>query len=79
MKVLLFARARDLAGADAIDVELPPCATVADLRRVLAGRYPKLVPLLARSAFAVGDEFARDDTVIDADAAVALLPPVSGG
>ena len=79
MRVLLFARARDLGGADAIDVELPPGATVADLRRALAGRYPKLAPLLERSAFAVDDEFANVGVVIDANAVVALLPPVSGG
>ncbi len=79
MKVLLFARARDLAGTDAVDVDLPPGATVADVRRVLAGRYPPLAPLLARSAFAVDDEFAAEDTVIGASAVVALVPPVSGG
>ncbi len=79
MKVLLFARARDLAGADAIDVELPPGAAIADLRRVLASRCPQLAPLLQRSAFAVDDEFAAEDTVIGANAVVAVLPPVSGG
>ncbi len=79
MKVLLFARARDLAGTDAIDLELPPGATVADVRRVLAGRHPQLAPLLGRSAFAVDDEFAKEDTLIHANAVVALLPPVSGG
>ena len=34
--VRLFARARDLAGADAVSVELPAGATAADLRRRLA-------------------------------------------
>jgi molybdopterin converting factor subunit 1 len=79
MKVLLFARARDLAGADAIYVDLPPGATVADLRRVLTSRCPHLAPLLQRSAFAVDDEFAAEDTLIGANAVVALVPPVSGG
>ena len=79
MKVLLFARARDLAGTDVADVDLPPGATIADVRRVLAGRYPQLAPLLGRSAFAVDDEFAAEDTVIGASAVVALVPPVSGG
>jgi molybdopterin converting factor subunit 1 len=79
MKVLLFARARDLAGSDAIDIELSAGATVADLRRALAVAYPRLAGLLERSAFAVADEFAGDDVVITADAMVALLPPVSGG
>jgi molybdopterin converting factor subunit 1 len=79
MKVLLFARARDLAGTDAIEIELPAGGTVADLRRILGGRHPKLASLLERSAFAVDNEFAGDDVVIGPNAIVALLPPVSGG
>ncbi len=38
--VRLFARARDLAGADSVAVELPDGATVADLRRRLAADHP---------------------------------------
>ena len=79
MKVLLFARARDLAGEDAIHIDLPAGATVAELRRALAVRYPKLTGLIDRSAFAVDDEFAEEKTPIPATAVVALLPPVSGG
>jgi molybdopterin converting factor subunit 1 len=79
MKVLLFARARDLAGAEAMEIDLAPGATVADLRRTLAARCPKLGPLVERSAFAVDDEIADDDTVIGPAAVIALLPPVSGG
>ena len=79
MKVLLFARARDLAGEDAIEIDLPAGATVAELRRALAIRYPKLAGLIERSAFAVDAEFAEETTPIPAAAVAALLPPVSGG
>jgi molybdopterin converting factor subunit 1 len=77
--VRLFARARDLAGADRVTVELPPDATAGDLRRQLATRVPALATLLDRSALAVGGEFAADDQLLSADAEIALLPPVSGG
>lgn len=77
--VRLFARARDLAGADVLRVELPDGATVADLRRRIAADYPALASLLARSALAVANEFAADSLVLSADAEIALLPPVSGG
>lgn len=77
--VRLFARARDLAGADVLRVELPDGATVADLRRRLAAEHPALASLLERSALAVENEFAADSRVLSADAEVALLPPVSGG
>ena len=77
--VRLFARARDLAGADFVAVDVPDRATVADLRTSLAHRVPALDGFLARCAIAVNEEFADDDTAVLPDAEVALLPPVSGG
>jgi molybdopterin synthase catalytic subunit/molybdopterin synthase sulfur carrier subunit len=77
--VRLFARAKDLAGAEAVQVALPESATVADLRRQLTVQCPTLAALLTRSAIAVDDEFASDPTVLREQATVALLPPVSGG
>jgi molybdopterin converting factor subunit 1 len=79
MKVRLFARARDLVGADVVAVNLPDGATVADLRRGLAAEYPALADLLQHSAVAVNDEFADETMPLPARAEVALLPPVSGG
>jgi molybdopterin converting factor subunit 1 len=79
MKVLLFARARDLAGRPALEVDLPAGATVAELRRRLGEICPALAGLAQRSAFAVNDEYADDATQLPGDAEVALLPPVSGG
>ena len=79
MNVLLFARARDLAGADAIDIDLPSGATVADLRQAVAAQVPKLAGLVGRCAFAVDNEFATEQTSLSPASVVALLPPVSGG
>jgi molybdopterin converting factor subunit 1 len=79
IQVRLFARARDLAGVDRVSVAVPSGATVGDLRRTMATELPKLAGLLARSAFAVNNEFADDALALAARAEVALLPPVSGG
>jgi molybdopterin converting factor subunit 1 len=79
LTVRLFARARDLAGADAVRVELPEGSTTADLRRALAETCPALRGLLERSAVAISGEFAEDTQSLTADAEVALIPPVSGG
>jgi molybdopterin converting factor subunit 1 len=79
MTVLLFAAARDLAGADAVTVELPAGATVADLRGELARRFPALAGLLARSALAVNHDFAEEDQMLMPDDEIAVIPPVSGG
>ncbi|HMC67134.1 MAG TPA: MoaD/ThiS family protein [Gemmataceae bacterium] len=77
--VRLFARARDLAGRDAIALELPGGATVGDLRQRLATEVPALSALLDRCALAVNDEFADNSLTLPVRADVALLPPVSGG
>ena len=79
VRVRLFARARDLAGAEVVEVPLPDGATVADLRARLAGVCPALGPLLPRAAVAVNEDFAGDDAAIPPGAEVALIPPVSGG
>jgi molybdopterin converting factor subunit 1 len=79
VEVRFFARARDLAGAEAVTVGLPDGATVADLRRRLAAEHPALGPLLGRCAVAVNEEFADDGLTLPLRAEVALLPPVSGG
>ena len=79
MKVRLFARARDLARADSIAVDVPAGATVGELRRRIGEAYPALAKLLGRSALAVNDEFADDALPLPVNAEVALLPPVSGG
>jgi molybdopterin converting factor subunit 1 len=78
-RVKLFARARDLAGAAELAVDLPETATVADLLRRLAADRPALADLLRRCAVAVDNEFADGDTPLSPTAEVALLPPVSGG
>lgn len=77
--VRLFARAKDVVGADSLSTEVSSEATVGELRREIASRYPNLAALLERSAFAVDGEFADDAQRLSAEAEVALLPPVSGG
>jgi molybdopterin converting factor subunit 1 len=77
--VKLFARAKDLVGAETVSVDVPGQATVRDLRQCLASAYPALKSLLARSALAVNNEFAGDSAILPTNAEVALLPPVSGG
>jgi molybdopterin converting factor subunit 1 len=79
LSVQLFARGRELVGADAALIEVPGGTTVAVLRRVLGDRYPALAPLLERSAVAVNHDFAEESCVIVPTDEVAVIPPVSGG
>ena len=77
--IFLFARARELAAADRVAIELPRGATVATLRAALAASYPVLAALLATSAIAVNHEFADAEQLIADSDEVAIIPPVSGG
>jgi molybdopterin synthase sulfur carrier subunit len=77
--VQLFARARDLAGADRVELDVPAAASVADLKQSLAARYPQVSPLVSKLLVAVGTNYADDRTILKPNAEVACFPPVSGG
>ena len=79
INVTFFARARDLAAVPNAELEMSPGSTVGDLRKNLAERFEALRPLLPRLFFAVGTEYARDDTQLSEKADIACFPPVSGG
>ena len=77
--VRLFAAAKQAAGRDSVDVELPEGATVAQLRRRLAEQLPHVSELLWRAMFAIDTEYAADGDPIRPGTEVACIPPVSGG
>ena len=77
--VKVFALARQLAGQDQIRVDLPPEATVGDLRRSITAQFPGLAALTAQALFAVNADYATDETPIAPGADLACIPPVSGG
>lgn len=79
LAVQLFARARDLAGRELVNLELDEGACVADLRTALAEQVPQLIPLAQGLLIAVGTHYADDHVTIDADDPIACFPPVSGG
>ena len=79
LSVQLFARARDLAGADRVEVELPVVASVGALRAALRDCVPALGAIADRLFVAVNNDYADDATVLKPGDEVACFPPVSGG
>ncbi len=79
ISVRVFARARDIIGADTVPVELPDSSTVADLRTALAEQHPGLQPLAPNLHVAIGNDYATDDHPLTSSDDVAVFPPVSGG
>ncbi len=79
INVVLFARARELAGADSIKLTLDDPATVGDLKAALLQQYPDLSTLLPHCTMAVDHEYSDDDTALSSGCEVGCIPPVSGG
>ncbi len=79
IEVTLFAKARDLAGTDAVLLTLPDSATVRDLRMALAEMHPALRPVAPSLLIALGTDYAADQTPIKSHTQAACFPPVSGG
>lgn len=78
IRALFFATYRELAGAEALEVQLPPGSTAADLVARLRG-HGRLAGLPEEPALAVNEEYAPLWTPLSDGDEVALLPPVAGG
>jgi molybdopterin converting factor subunit 1 len=79
IEVKLFAAARQYAGAESVEVELPEGATPADLRQALVARFPEAQGILRHALFAADMDFVKDDDPLPSEAEIACIPPVSGG
>jgi len=77
--VKLFAGARELAGQEQIEIELPTATTIGKLREALLAECPALSPLLPHALFAINANYATDQTLVPEGAEIACIPPVSGG
>lgn len=79
VKVLLFARLRDLAGAAEVDLDVPPGATIRQVWDALAARHAAVAPHAGSLSCARNAEYSRWDATLAEGDEVAFLPPVSGG
>ena len=79
MEVMFFGRLGEAIGRSVALDESP--ADVAQLRQVLASKYPALAGELLRPSLraCVGNEMVGDDFVLAGVEAVDFLPPLSGG
>ena len=78
VRLLFFGIAKDLVQLDDVYFELPNNATVAVFKSRLLDIFPQLTNL--NSYFiAVNESYANDDTILNENDEVAILPPVSGG
>jgi molybdopterin synthase catalytic subunit len=75
----LFASVREAVGQRNLCIEMREGTTLSDLKERLATDYPHVAPLLKTTVFAMDDDYVSADQPLHDGAAVALIPPVSGG
>jgi molybdopterin synthase sulfur carrier subunit len=80
VRVLFYGRLRDVIGTE-LNLSLPSGCSVSELRNRLVAEHPQAEQTLRnnRAKTCVGETLVHDDHVLDADATVEFLPPVSGG
>lgn len=79
IEVLLFAAARDAAGADSIEVDISETATAADVITAIGTEIPTIESLLPACRLAIDCEYVPANARVDQSGEIALIPPVSGG
>jgi molybdopterin synthase catalytic subunit len=77
--VRFFARLREETGAATWPCDVAPGASVDDVWRACAARWPSLEPFGSTVSCAVNTDFAKRSAPVEDGDEVAFLPPVSGG
>jgi molybdopterin converting factor subunit 1 len=79
IKVLFFARLREIIGREMVELDLNPMLNVADVWDALRTEYPQVKDFEKSLLFSVNQEFADLHTRVKEGDEVAIFPPVSGG
>lgn len=79
VQVRFFARYREAAGRDRIELDLPDGGTAEAAWDAVSSRFPVLGPYRPFTLFAVSNDYVRPDHPLREGDELSLFPPVSGG
>ena len=79
VQVRLFARYREAAGRDRVEIDLPEGGTVETAWDAVTSRFPALSAYRPFTLFAVDQDYVPPDRALRPGDELCLFPPVSGG
>src|SRR5262249_35472946 len=79
VQVRLFARYREAAGRERVELELPEGGTAQTAWDAVSDRFPVLEPYRPFTLFALRNDYVRGDHPLHDGDELCLFPPVSGG
>jgi len=76
--ILLFGIATDIVGANELTLDIAKNTSVHRLKSILIDTYEGFKNV-HQFAIAVNESYANDETIIQQNDIIAIIPPVSGG
>ncbi|KAL2630847.1 hypothetical protein R1flu_015533 [Riccia fluitans] len=79
VKVLLFARARELVGRSQVDLAVKEGATTAECVAELTKQFPALEIMRNSVVVALNFDYVTEPVMVKEGDEMAIIPPISGG
>eukprot|EP00741_Cyanophora_paradoxa_P017900 tig00021036_g17289.t1 len=79
LRLLFFARSRELAGCKETELEVPAGSDSSVLSTAIVAAFPALRELLGHSVISVNQEYVGKPVLLHNNDEIAVIPPISGG